>query len=191
MQLDLAGAIDELLVDRCIVGPIREIAGGVDPCSAAQVRICDSIVVTPDGRPAIQTPVASLEMDRVTVFGDVEGARLEASDCLFDGELRIDDRQGSCVRFSAIGGPPGIRAYECKFFPSGLPPWLFVSQSFGQPGFAQLAEIAPVEIRRGAENQSEMGVYNRALAPIRQSELAAKLDEYTAINAITQLVVET
>ncbi|MGD1875874.1 MAG: hypothetical protein ACFB13_00060 [Kiloniellaceae bacterium] len=191
VQLELAGAVDELLIDRCVVGPIVEIAGGVDPCSAALVRICDSIIVSVDGRPAIRTPVASLEIERCTVFGDVEGARLEATDSLFDGELRIDDRQGSCVRFSAIGGPAGIRAYECHFYPGGLPPWLFVSQSFGQPGFAQLAEIAPAEIRRGAENQSEMGAFNRALDPIRRADLAAKLDEYTAINAITQLVIET
>ncbi len=201
VQLELAGAVDELLIDRCVTGPLVELAGeeeeggGVDPCSAARVRICDSIIVAPplseDRPPAIRTPVAALEIERCTVFGDVEGTRLEATDSLFDGELRIDDRQGSCVRFSAIGGPAGIRAYECHFYPGGLPPWLFVSQVFGQPGFAQLAEIAPQEIRRGAENQSEMGAFNRALDPIRRADLAAKLDEYTAINAITQLVIET
>jgi hypothetical protein len=36
-----------------------------------------------------------------------------------------------------------------------------------------------------------MGAFNRALDPIRRADLAAKLDEYTAINAITQLVIET
>jgi hypothetical protein len=191
VQLELAGAIDELLIDRCVVGPILEIAAGVDPCSAALVRLCDSIVVSADGRPAIRTPVAALEMERCTVFGDVEGARIEASDCLFDGELRIEDRQGSCLRFSGVGGAAGVRAYECHSDAAGLPPWLFVSRIFGQPGFAQLAEITPPEILRGAENQAEMGAFNRALDPIRRADLAAKLDEYTAINTITQLVIQT
>jgi hypothetical protein len=191
VQLELAGEIELLLVDRCITGPIHEIAGGVDPCSAAMVRICDSIIVSADDRPAIRTPVAALEMDRCTVFGDIEGARIEASDCLIDGRLRIDDRQGSCLRFSAVAGSPGVRAYESHFFAGGLPRWLFVAGVFGQPGFAQLAEIAPAEIRRGAENRSEMGAFNRALDPIRRSDLAAKLDEYTSINAITQMVIET
>jgi hypothetical protein len=191
VQLEVAGAVERLLIDRCVVGPIHEIAGGVDPCSAARISLCDSVVVSADGRPALRAPVAALEMERCTVFGDVEGARLEASDCLFDGALRVEDRQGSCVRFSAFAGSAGIRSYESHSYAEGLPPWLFVSRTFGDPGFAQLAEIAPGEILTGAENRSEMGVFNRALAPIRRADLAAKWDEYTAINAITQLVIET
>ena len=74
---------------------------------------------------------------------------------------------------------------------ASLPAGLFVSRRFGDPGYAQLSEIAPFEIREGGENGVEIGAFKRALDPIKRADLTAKLREFLPINAIAQLIFET
>ena len=47
-------------------------------------------------------------------------------------------------------------------------------------GYAQLSATAPAELRRGGENRSEIGVFNRRRLPIRQADLEAKVTEFLA-----------
>ena len=81
--------------------------------------------------------------------------------------------------------------YQSHFFDGGPPDGTFVSRRFGDPGYAQLSEIAPVEISEGGEGGTEIGAFNHALDPIKRADLRAKLDEFLPINAIAQLVFET
>jgi hypothetical protein len=67
----------------------------------------------------------------------------------------------------------------------------FTSQSFGQPGYAQLSETAPVEIQRGAENGSEMGAFNKLLNPIKMDGLQAKVNEYMPFGRIPIYIKQT
>ncbi len=192
--LEAAGTIETLVIDRCITGPIREVVSAVDPCSANEIVICDSIVMGQPSDPAVEAPNAALRIERSTVFGDIVAGSLHADHLLADGRLMVEDVQGSCVRFSAAiahGTPNAIDGYESVFYPDALPGALFVSRRFGDASLAQLRRTAPDEIRRGGENRTEIGVHNRALAPIKHDDLRAKTAEHMPINAIAQFVFET
>ena len=55
----------------------------------------------------------------------------------------------------------------------------FTSIRYGSPGYAQLALSCAVEIRRGAEDESEMGAFHDLFQPQREANLWARLEENT------------
>ena len=194
IRLVLDGATDLLVVDHCVTGPIEEGLDATDLCTANRICIFDSIVRGHGSVPAFRGRYATVEIARSTLFGDVEAARFLVDDTIVQGSLAAQDPQGSCVRYSAAVETAALgipNAYRCVAFEDTMPNHIFVSRRFGDPGFAQLSETAPETVRRGAENTSEMGVYNRTLDAIKRDDLIYKLSEFTAINTITQLVFET
>ncbi|NNG00300.1 MAG: hypothetical protein HKM93_13020 [Desulfobacteraceae bacterium] len=56
-------------------------------------------------------------------------------------------------------------------------PW-FRSVRFGQPAYCQLSGYTPEEIVRGADDESEMGVFHQLYQPQRAANLRVRLDEY-------------
>ena len=54
----------------------------------------------------------------------------------------------------------------------------FTTLRYGQPGYGQLSSFCPAEIRTGAEDESEMGVFHDVFAPQRESNLKIRLQEY-------------
>ena len=195
ITLEIRGQVDRLLIDRCITGPILEATTTGDPCSARDIVVCDSIVHSLDPAvPAISSRIASVELRRVTVFGDVVVNRVYATEALVQGTVRVTDNQTGCFRFSATDAHPDRRLppqFESHLLAPAIPNHVFVSRRFGDPGYAQLGPTAPVEIRRGAENRSEIGVFNRRLLPIRQADLEGKVAEYLPFGLIAQFIRET
>ncbi len=57
----------------------------------------------------------------------------------------------------------------------------FTSLRYGDPGYAQLSRHCAIEIREGADNESEMGVFNDLLQPQRETDLRVRLDEYLRV----------
>ena len=55
----------------------------------------------------------------------------------------------------------------------------FDSLRYGEPDIAQLADDCAEEIRRGADDDSEMGVFHDLFNPQRLANLRARLAEYT------------
>jgi hypothetical protein len=55
---------------------------------------------------------------------------------------------------------------------------IFVSLRYGEPGYAQLSARCAEEIRSGAEDEDEMGVFNSSQHERRIRNLRASLDEY-------------
>jgi hypothetical protein len=55
----------------------------------------------------------------------------------------------------------------------------FNSVRYGTPTYCQLAETCAEEIKRGADDESEMGVFHDLFQPQRTANLRARLDEYT------------
>jgi hypothetical protein len=55
---------------------------------------------------------------------------------------------------------------------------VFVSRTFGDPGFAQLDAACPVEITTGAADGSEMGVYSHMKQAQRMDNLARRVTEF-------------
>ena len=55
----------------------------------------------------------------------------------------------------------------------------FNSVRYGKPEYCQLAETCATEIKRGADDESEMGVFHDLFNPQRDANLRARLNEYT------------
>jgi hypothetical protein len=55
----------------------------------------------------------------------------------------------------------------------------FNSDRYGTPPYCQLADNCAEEIKRGADDESEMGVFHDLFQPQRAANLLARLDEFT------------
>jgi hypothetical protein len=55
---------------------------------------------------------------------------------------------------------------------------VFTDHRYGKPAYAQLALSCPNEIRRGADDESEMGAFHDLYQPQRETDLQVRLDEY-------------
>ena len=138
---------------------------------------------------------------------DVEARRLEAGNSIFTGKINVVQRQEDCVRFCYV--PPGSetpRHFRCqpdlalqrrtKELKVEPPAKLSVEEQarvqlrvapvlsstrYGDPAYAQLSLLGPLEIRTGAEDGSEMGVFSHLKQPQREANLRAGLDEYLRV----------
>jgi hypothetical protein len=195
VSLEIRGQVKELIIESSIVGVIRESASETDPCSAGKIVIRDSIVQSLlPGTAAIETRVAELTLERVTVFGDVSVNLLNATETLIQGTVRVLDNQHGCFRFSTANDTPDKRMprrYESPLFAPQVTNHFFTSRRFGDPGFAQLSVTAPDTVARGAENRSEMGVFNSLLNPLKRDDLETKVFEFMPFGLIPQLIFET
>ncbi|MDO6416125.1 hypothetical protein Q4F19_17195 [Sphingomonas sp. BIUV-7] len=195
ITLEVRGQIELLLIDRCITGPILEATSSGDACSAREIVIQDSIVQSLDPAvPAISSRIASVELRRSTVFGDVTVDRLYATDALIRGLVRVTDTQHGCFRFSAADADPNRRLppqFESHLLAPTIPNHFFTSRRFGDSGFAQLGPTAPMDILQGGENRSEIGVFNRRLIAIRLADLDNKITEFLPFGLIAQPITET
>jgi hypothetical protein len=57
----------------------------------------------------------------------------------------------------------------------------FTSRTPGQPGYLQLADATPDEIRSSGEHGNEMGVFSGLYSTRRERNLAFRIDEYLRI----------
>lgn len=62
---------------------------------------------------------------------------------------------------------------------------------YGTPTYAQLAPTCAEEIRRGAEDESEMGVFHNLYQPQRLANLQARLEEYVPAGMDIGILIET
>jgi hypothetical protein len=138
---------------------------------------------------------AALSIARSTVIGEIHTHEIGlAENCIFNGKVRVARRQPGCVRFSYVApGSRTPRRYECQpdLVTAGLgadcekmrealrvrP--LFDSTRYGPPDYCRLAEDCADEIKRGADDESEMGAFHDLYQPQRAANLRARLDEYT------------
>jgi hypothetical protein len=146
---------------------------------------------------------AILTITRTTVFGRIYAHALElAENSIFMGPLRVARRQIGCVRFSYLAPdsrtPARFRCQpdlvEAAVNGSGLTGAdlaqelegerlrvrpQFNSTRYSRATYAQLAAACAEEITRGADDESEMGVFHDLYQPQRAANLQRRLDEYT------------
>lgn len=152
----------------------RSISRGLAPTLAARsLRIMDSIV---DG--ALDARQAIIEAS--TVMGTVTSRELTASNSIITGKVTTERRQVGCVRFSWLPfNSESPRRYRCQptDSKSSVEPE-FVSVTYGDPGYTQLASTCPQEITTGADDEGEMGAWHWIQSPQRLRNLRSALDEY-------------
>lgn len=117
---------------------------------------------------------------------------LHASETIFTGRLIVARRQVGCARFCHVPlASRTPRRYRCQPDAAleGIPDAQqlaasvrlrpqFTSVRYGDPGYMQLAATAAIELRTGAVDGSEMGVFSFLQQPQREANLRTALDEY-------------
>ena len=177
----------------------HSIVGGLLADPDAAVRVTSSLVDATDptgvayAAPDGAGPGGDLTIVASTVIGKVRARVLRlVSNSILAARLAEGDvwacpvgaerRQDGCVRFSYV--PPGSRTprrYRCV--PAAAADALrvqpqFTSERYGVPGYGQLSDRCAVEIRTGADDESEMGVFHDLFNPQRETNLNVRLEEY-------------
>jgi hypothetical protein len=182
-------------IDRSVCGPI------VLAATVPNLHVGASVVDAGPAAAAIAAPGAAANLQRCTVFGSTSVQSLEAGNTIFAAaensprDARAARLQQGCVRFSAVPDQPPTqlpRRYRCQpelalldvTDPSDrdrirleLEP-TFTSTTYGDPGYAQLADACDERIRTGAEDGSEIGATSSLKQPQREANLRVCLDEY-------------
>ncbi|HNB52972.1 MAG TPA: hypothetical protein PK530_13570, partial [Anaerolineales bacterium] len=199
-SLEMINAPACLTIDHSVIGAVRIVMDVVreDPLP---VHVSDSVIDATRADndalcgPSGQLAHALVTLERSTVFGCLCLHAVElAENCIFMGIMTVGRRQIGCVRFCYV--TPGSRTprrYHCQ-------PDLvekdastetdkaherlrvrpqFNSTRYGTPTYCQLTRTCAEEIRRGAEDESEMGVFHDLYHPQREANLRTRLDEYT------------
>lgn len=177
----------------------HSIVGGLRIHEDATVNVTASIVDATD-----PTNVAYAALDDVgaggeltavdsTIIGKVHARVLRlVSDSIVDARLAESDawpypvdaerRQDGCIRFSYV--PPGSRTprrYRCQPATDDDAVRVrpeFTSERYGQPAYGQLSRRCAIEIRTGADDESEMGAFHDLFDPQRETNLGVRLEEY-------------
>lgn len=149
---------------------------------------------------------AALTMRRCTVFGIVDvNAMPLGENSIFSSCVNVARRQIGCMRHCFV--PRGCRTpkrYRCQ--PDGVIAAVrerlgpdapaqrlafeianetlrvtpqFSARRYGQPAYAQLALTCATEIRAGADDDAEMGVFHDLFQPQREANLRVRLAEFT------------
>jgi hypothetical protein len=190
--LVINNAFAKVDLERCITAPLHIVAD-------AEISLRDCVVdATAQNLIAFRGPGAdalapggALTMESCTVIGKVHTQQFTlASDCIFAAELDAGDtwkaplwaerRQQGCARFSYV--PPGSRTprrYHCQPEGDDQQTWPeFTSLRYGDPGYCQLLQSVSDKIRRGAHDESEMGVLHGLYQPQREINLRVRVEEY-------------
>lgn len=67
----------------------------------------------------------------------------------------------------------------------------FTSLRYGSPAYCQLRKLTPIEIRTGADDESEMGVFHQVHQPQRETNLHVRFDEYLRFGLEAGIFYET
>ncbi|MGK2914185.1 MAG: hypothetical protein ACSLE5_06985 [Porticoccaceae bacterium] len=180
----------EVNIERTIVGGLRTHAG-------AKLALTDSILDATriDGVASAgldgKAPGASLSMQGCTSIGKLHAALMPLiSDSLllaalaaadtWDTPVRAQQKQTGCVRFSWLPLAARVpRRYRCQPEAGASPvaPRL-LSSRYGTPIYCWLSARTVDAIRRGAEDEGEMGACHHLLASQRETNLRVRLAEY-------------
>lgn len=177
------------------------ILGAIQTAPEATVTITDSVLDAhrsdfvayggADGAPF----GGPLVISRCTVIGAIRTAEVTLGEnSIFLGAVVTERRQQGCVRFSWVPHASRVpRRFHCQpEIPDGTPGAeaavvearrspRFTSLRYGRPAYCQLDWRAPEVITRGADDESEMGVFSSLKAPQREAGLRIRLDEFLPV----------
>jgi hypothetical protein len=194
----------DVTIERCVLGPVIAVEGARVTVTDSVIDAGGDERIAYTGRAAPSggglrtgaddtagdglTPGGALTLDECTVIGRVHALRLDISNSILVATRPGSDkwaapvwarrRQVGCARFSYL--PPGSRTgprYRCQPTAPEIRPH-FTSLRFGDPGYAQLRLATADAIRRGADDEGEMGAAHRLFQPQREANLRTRLDEY-------------
>jgi hypothetical protein len=191
-------------IDHAILGALR-LAEGTS--LSAQDSILDANA--PDGlaysAPDGASPGGDLSLTACTVIGRIRaGAMPIVSNSLLLARAAAGDtlppvyslrRQEGCVRFTFLPfGSLVPRRFHCQpesaEGESDVAP-RFTTLSYGVAAYCQLARNTPDEIRRGADDESEMGAFHALFPAQREANLQVRLQEFLRVGLSSGIFYET
>jgi hypothetical protein len=189
LVIELLNAPMHLNIDHCIIlGSVRVNDGHTksearviraDPIS---IDVRDSILDSPGlkfhtfGSSRSRIANAALTLRRSTIIGKVSVHSIFAENCIFTDVIKVACRQVGCMRFCyAPIGSRLPRSHNCRY--GGAEP-VFRSLKYGTSDYCMLADNCPEDIRRGADDRSEMGAFHNLYRPQREANLRRKMKEY-------------
>lgn len=168
-------------ISRSISGPLR-----VPETSVA--TLTDSIIdASLPGEEAFGSggnPGGRITVESSTIVGRVRATSISASNSIMLGRVEVVRRQEGCLRFSYAPVDSLVpRRHRCQ--PSDDTAAVdvphFASLRFGAGHYGRLAGSTPESIRRGAEDESEMGAFRWRHEPQRMADLLTRFDEYLRV----------
>ena len=138
-------------------------------------------------------PGAALSLVACTVVGTIHTAEvgLISNSILLAvaapgvAPVRAARKQVGCVRFSWLPFASIVPArHRCQPDSAQAARHIaprFTSLHYGTPAYGQLTTATPVEIRRGADDESEMGVFHHLYGAQRETNLRIRLAEYLRV----------
>jgi hypothetical protein len=154
-----------------------------------------------------------LTIARCTVFGQIQVHAIDlAENSIFNGIIFVARRQQGCIRFCYVmPNSRTPRRYNCQ--PDLVEQMVrqetelqpeqteveqlvardrvqpqFNSIRYGTPTYCQLASTCPEEIKRGADDESEMGAFHNLYQPQKEANLRTRLDEYTPLGTEISII---
>ena len=172
----------ELNIERSILGPLYL------PVTTENLSVRYSIVdnereyaIAADPTGAKPGPAVNLE--RSTVFGQVHAKKVTASDIIFVGPLHAPAPETKDqIRYCYV--PENSFTLQDEVHPSissDIAPPRFTSTHYGDPAYAQLSLECPHQIRVGAADGSEMGVFHDLYQVLAEENLLKVLEEYLPV----------
>ena len=203
-SLTIGAATTAVEIEHSIVGALRTV---VDCRITIRDSIMDANSLSNFALQGLQDGAmgGQLECERVTIIGALRATEIRlATDALFLGLIEVARLQQGCIRFSHIplgsvvprrfrcqpAAPEGASEDELRRRARAVRP-CFTSLRYGDPGYCQLMPNAPVEIRRGAEDESEMGVFSSLKQSHREESLRIRLQEYLRLGMEAGLLYST
>jgi hypothetical protein len=191
----------QVVVQKSILGPMRV-------QQLATSKLTDSIVDA-GGSTAVayanldgSSGGGSLTLEGCTAVGKIHAtllalisdsivwAQLAAGDT-WTASLWADRKQQGCVRFSYVPAVAVLpRQFECIQQSPTVSPPIFYSLRYGDPGYAKLLPSTSDAIRRGADDGGEMGAFHFVLAPLRETDLRVRLQEYLPVGLEVGIVYQ-
>jgi len=113
------------------------------------------------------------------VWAELSAADLAATPPLWSAPLWATRKQEGCVRFSYLPDRSIVpRQFKCV---TGSPQPVFYSLRYGDPGYSKLWPLTDDAVRRGADDGGEMGAFHFVLAPLRETDLRVRMQEYLPV----------
>jgi hypothetical protein len=169
------------------------------PVLEARDCLFDEVIVNKIGIP---------RLEYCTIMKNFETGYIQASDCLFAGNLSVSEPGGlNCIRFSRIPQGtilPGRPDFDKIISNTTSMPVFFKkteagttigtsfkSLSFGDPGYGVLHPATDESIRFGAEDSGEMGAYHHKMYCLFYAAVLNKLEQFLPIGFEATLVPDS
>jgi hypothetical protein len=192
LSLEIAHPFASVTIERSIVGAIRshpdasiEATGSaIDATTAGDVAYAGLNSADPGAEASfIDCTIVGLVHARLVTLASntIFFARLaDPAPAGWTSPVRAQRRQEGCVRFSWLpAGSVTPRRHRCPSDDDdiALRPQ-FTTRRYGAAAYLQLAAITPDAIRRGADDEGEIGLMHPLAQPQREANLFIRLDEY-------------